>query len=125
MVRADSWLDASLYCLPRTCGLVVLRVSNSHPETTRRPLFDESEPNATIVAFAGAPDHWDRLISCGEPGVDCGAKLFETRSNIPAFERSLYSVASNTVFSAGVCGSAPPGLKSAVAMRMRSLPRLV
>ena len=40
-------------------------------------------------ALAGAEDHCVRLISCGEPGVDCGAMLFETISKMPALCRSL------------------------------------
>src|SRR5665213_168565 len=57
--------------------------------------------------------------------MDCGAMLFETKSKMPALPRSLYNVASNTAFSAVVCGSLPTGLKSAAAMRTVGLLRLV
>ncbi len=58
-------------------------------------------------------------------GVSGGAMLFETMSKMPALLRSLKSVLSKVVFSAGVCASAEAGLKSAAARRMRAAPRLV
>ena len=78
-----------------------------------------------MAALAGAADHWLSTISCGEPGMACGARLFDTMSKMPALFRSLYRVASKTALSAGVCGSVPTGLKSAAASRMLVLPRLV
>ena len=42
-----------------------------------------------IEAFAGAADHCARFISCGEPGVTWGVKLFDTTSKMPALVRSL------------------------------------
>src|ERR1039458_8920615 len=86
-VRAMSSVAASLYCLPSTCGVVVLLVSKSHPDTARRPLLVESAPNATIEALAGAADHWLATNSCGAPGITCGAMLFDTKSKIPALPR--------------------------------------
>ena len=41
------------------------------------------------AALAGAADHCGRLNSSGEPGVDGGAKLFDTRSKMPALPRSV------------------------------------
>ena len=48
-----------------------------------------SDPNATMAALAGTPAHCGKLISCGVPGVACGARLFDTRSKMPALARSL------------------------------------
>src|SRR5450631_1241145 len=74
-------------------------------------------------AFEGSADHWPMLISCGEPGVVCGAKLFETMSKIPALLKSPNSVESKVALSVGVCGSPPTSLKSAAAIRIFALPR--
>src|SRR5579862_2373093 len=91
----------------------------------RRPLLADNAPNATISALAGAADHCGRLISCVDPGVAWGAMAFDTMSKMPALARSLKRVESKVALSAGVSGSAPTGLKSAAAMRMRAWPRLV
>ena len=89
MVRAMSWLAASLYCCASTCGLAPLRVSSTPAVDHQPAVSTESAPKATMDALAGAADHWLRTISCGEPGVACGARLFETMSKMPALLRSL------------------------------------
>ena len=42
-----------------------------------------------MVAVAGGADHCAGTISCGEPGVACGARLFDTMSKIPAAEIAI------------------------------------
>ena len=88
-VRAMSSLAASLYCRASTGGLPAVRRSISQPYTTRRPLSAESAPNATMDALAGGADHCAGTSSCGEPGMACGARLFDTMSKMPALVRSL------------------------------------
>ena len=79
----------------------------------------ESAPSANIPALAGGAVHCAGVICCGEPGVVCGARLFDTMSKMPALDKSVKSVVSKTFFSTGVCGSLPTALKSAAAKRMR------
>ena len=114
-----SLLAASLYCRASTGGLFAVVTSISQPYTASRPLFTANAPSATIDALAGGAVHCAAASSCGEPGVACGARLFDTISKMPAFVRSLKSVVSKTLFSTGVCGSPPAGLKSAAASRIR------
>ena len=49
-----------------------------------------------MAALAGGADHCASTISCGEPGVACGARLFDTMSKMPALLRSLNRVVSKT-----------------------------
>ena len=90
IVRAESSLAASLYCLPSTWGLTrVMGIEEPAVDDERGHWSTESAPKATMAALAGAPDHSVRLISCGEPGVSWGERLLETRSKMPALARSL------------------------------------
>jgi hypothetical protein len=75
-----------------------------------------------MAAEVGATDHCCRLISAGAPGIDCGSRLFETMSKMPAFERSLKSVVSNVFFRLAICGAVESGLKSETAMRTLATP---
>src|SRR5258708_16592749 len=73
-------------------------------------------------AEAGATAQSCTLISAGVPGMDCGSRLFETMSKIPALARSAKRVVSKVRLKPSVCGSDEAGLKSATAMRMLVTP---
>ena len=105
-VRAMSSLAASLYCLPSTCGVggvAACQTATQTPPAVHRSSRALQTPPSTHSLEP--PTTGSSTISCGDPGIACGARLFDTISKMPALPRSLKSVASNTAFSAAVCGS--------------------
>src|SRR5258705_12936164 len=64
-----------------------------------------------MAAEAGATAQSCTLISAGVPGMDCGSRLFETMSKIPALARSAKRVVSKVRLKPSVCGSDEAGLE--------------
>src|ERR1700712_3720044 len=86
------------------------------------PPWTPKLPKATMAAEAGAAAQSCTLISAGVPGMDCGRRLLETMSKMPALARSAKSVVSKVRLKPSVWGSEEAGLKSATAMRMLVTP---
>ena len=108
--RAVSSLAVSVYCLAKIWGYGGFLVSSRKPLTMRRPPLTARLPKATMAALAGAADHCARLISDGFR-VWPGGQVLETRSKMPALERSVKRVLSKVLLSGRWPGSARCGFE--------------